>query len=179
MVLLALLAFLLLAASPSSHRDTDFSWLRPQVAPQGWNVARTPAGAALAYPPAWHKIETDAGTVSVAPRGPRGSFVGYLNATPLSGDETLANWRRFRPAHVGEEGARDVRLHASAKGLRFLTGRGSCVVDSYTTTKLRFREIACIVAGTRGTTVVIGAAPAADWAQRARVFERAIASFST
>ena len=178
MALLALVALLLMAASPSPHRDTDFGWLRPQVAPQGWNVARTPSGAALAYPPAWRKIETDPGTVSAAPPGPAGSFAGYLNATPSSGGETLSNWRRFRVTHVAAEGAHDVRLAASATGLHFAGGRGSCVVDSYTTTKMRFREIACIVAGARGTAVVVAAAPAADWARHARVLERAVSSFA-
>jgi hypothetical protein len=179
-VIAVLLSLVLpLAATHSSHGDTAFTWLRPQVAPQGWNVATMRSGAALAYPQAWREIETDPGTVSAAPPGPRGSFVGYLNATPVGGSETLANWRRFRVAHVAAEGAHDVRLTASATGLHFLSGRGSCVVDSYSTTKRRFREIACIVAGAHATTVVVAAAPAAHWAQHAKVLELAVASFTT
>ena len=77
-----------------------FGWLRPAGAPPSWKVARTPSGAALAYPAGWRQIETDPGTASAAPTGPHGSFVGYLNATPLSGGQTLANWSRFRVAHV-------------------------------------------------------------------------------
>jgi hypothetical protein len=51
------------------------------------------------------------------------------------------------------------------------------VIDSYSTSKRRFREITCIVSGARGATVVVAAAPAADWAQKAAVLERAVASF--
>jgi hypothetical protein len=175
LVLLLGLALLVTRSSPVSA----FSRLRPQAAPPGWKVARTPSGAAFAYPPGWRQIETDPGTASAAPAGPHGTFVGYLNATPQSGRETLANWSRFRVAHVAEEGAHDVRLGAAATGLRFRTGHGSCVIDSYSTDRMRFREIACIVAGTRGTTVVVAAAPVAKWADEAPVLELAVASFAT
>ena len=155
-----------------------FSWLRPGPEPPGWKRAETPAGAALAYPPGWHQTETDPGTATAAPAGPRGTFAGYLNATPQSGRETLANWRRFRPAHVADEGAHDVKLAASATGLRFRTGHGSCVIDDYSTFRARFRELACIVAGPRRTTVVVAAAPVARWAEQAPVLERAVSSFA-
>jgi hypothetical protein len=165
--------------SPGSRTPTAFSWLRPAGEPAGWKVAATPSGAMLAYPAGWHQIESDIGTVSAAPPGPRGAFRGYLNATPRSGSETLANWSRFRVAHVADEGAHDVRLAAAATGLRFRTGHGSCVIDSYSTAKVRFREIACIVAGPRRTTVVVAAAPSDHWAARAPLLERAVASFAT
>jgi hypothetical protein len=168
-------AFLVTMSSSSSA----FSRLRLEPAPRGWKVARTPSGATFAYPPGWRQIETDPGTASAAPAGPHGSFVGYLNATPQSGDETLANWSRFRVAHVAGEGAHDVRLAAAATGLRFRTGHGSCVIDSYSTDRMRFREIACIVAGVRGTTVVVAAAPIEGWADQAPVLWRAVSSFET
>ncbi|MFL5912112.1 MAG: hypothetical protein ACJ768_16250 [Gaiellaceae bacterium] len=163
----------------TSSSSGAFSRLRPEPVPPGWKVARTPSGAAFAYPPGWRQIETDPGTASAAPAGPHGSFIGYLNATPRSGGETLANWSRFRVAHVAEEGAHDVRLAAAATGLRFRTGHGSCVIDSYSTDRMRFREIACIVAGARGTAVVVAAAPVAGWADQAPVLWRAVASFAT
>jgi hypothetical protein len=168
-------AFLVTMSSPSSPFDP----LRPAPVPLGWKVASTPSGATFAYPPGWRRIETDPGTASAAPAGPHGSFIGYLNATPRSGAETLANWSRFRVAHVAEEGAHDVRLAAAATGLRFRGGRGSCVIDTYSTDRMRFREIACIVAGVRGTTVVVAAAPVAGWGDQAPVLERAVASFAT
>src|SRR4051794_32511796 len=167
------------SASTSATPPAAFAWLRPSAAPAAWRRATTPTGATVSYPSGWHTIETDPGTVSAAPLGEHGVFHGYLNATPQGGKETLANWRRFRPAHVAEEGAHDVRLAAAAEHLRFRSGRGSCVVDSYSTTKTRFREIACIVSGARGTSVIVAAAPASGWAQQAPSLERAVAGYET
>jgi hypothetical protein len=178
-VVIGFVAFSDTHKSPTTPAASAFTWLRPEARPRGWSVAVTRSGATLAYPPGWREIQTDRGTVSAAPAGPRGVFAGYLNATPRGGDETLANWSRFRVAHVAAEGARRVRLAAAATGLHFPFGRGSCVIDSYLTPKTRFREIACIVAGARATTVVIAAAPAADWDHKAAVLERAVASFTT
>jgi hypothetical protein len=155
-----------------------FTWLAPDSQPRGWKRAATRTGATLAYPPSWWEIHTDPGTASTAPAGRGGVFAGYLNATPRSGEETLANWSRFRVAHVAAEGARDVRLEAASTGLRLRSAAGSCVIDSYSTPKTRFREIACIVAGARATTVVVGAAPVAVWAQKVALLERAVASFN-
>jgi hypothetical protein len=161
------------------HAPQTFAWLRPAPVPSDWHVSVTRSGARLPYPASWRKIETDRGTASAAPAGAGGSFTGYLNATPLGGDETLANWTRFRVARVAEEGARRVRLEATASGLRFRAGHGSCVIDSYSTSRARFREIACIVAGARATTVVVAAAPTGTWARQSAVLERAVASFTT
>ena len=178
-VLLVPIVVAVVHRSPGTPAPTAFSWLQPADEPAGWNVAMTPSGATLVYPPAWREIPTDSGTVSAAPPGPRGAFRGYLNATPRSGSETLANWSHFRVAHVADEGAHDVRLAAAATGLHFRTGRGSCVIDSYSTAKLRFREIACIVAGPRTTTVVVAAAPSDHWSAQAPLLERAVAAFAT
>ncbi len=164
---------------PPTRYAQAFGWLRPTPVPSGWHVGVTRSGARLAYPASWQEIETDRGTVSAAPIGAGGSFAGYLNASPLGGDETLANWSRFRVAHVAEEGAHRIRLEAAAGRLRFRAGRGSCVIDSYSTTRARFREIACIVAGPRATTVVVAAAPAAGWSRQAATLERAVDSFTT
>jgi hypothetical protein len=53
------------------------------------------------------------------------------------------------------------------------------VIDSYSTPTLRFREIACVGAGARATTVVIAAAPTGGWTRQSAVLERSIASFAT
>jgi hypothetical protein len=72
----------------------------------------------------------------------------------------------------------DVTPIASVTNLRFRDGHGSCVIDGYTSsTGHRYREIACIVAGTSATTVVVGAAPPARWHQKAPVIERSISAF--
>ena len=157
-----------------------FAWLRPGAAPAGWKLVRLPSsGATLAYPPGWHAIHTDAGTASVALLGRRHRIVGYLNATPRQGTEALAGWPGFRTRHIRAEGSREVRTAARATGLRFRTGVGSCVLDDYRNAATRYREVACIVQGTRATTVVVGAAPAALWARQARVIRPAIASLRT
>ena len=48
------------------------------------------------------------GTRDRALRKAGGRIVGYLNITPQGGDETLANWASFRPAHNREEGDHDL-----------------------------------------------------------------------
>jgi hypothetical protein len=157
-----------------------FTWLHPGSPPAGWKVARLPSGAAaLAYPPGWRPIRTDPGTVSAALLGPHGRIRGYLNATPQSGAETLANWNRFRPAHNHEEGDRGVVTDATATDLPFRAATGSCVVDHYATVSARYREIACIVRGSRATTVVVAAARPQDWARLAPALQRSVASFAT
>jgi hypothetical protein len=158
-----------------------FRWLHPRPAPRGWKLARLPSGAAtFAYPKTWRPIRTDPGTASVALIGHARSIRGYLNATPRQGTETLANWPSFRIQHLREEeSSTDVRLIASAHGLRFRSGRGSCVIDSYRTSRTRYREIACLVAGSRTSSVLVGAAPSKTWAQQAETIERAIASLRT
>jgi hypothetical protein len=186
----ALVALLALAGCGGAARDpgkhatgtpASFGWLRPAAAPADWKIGSLPSRTAdLAYPPGWRPIQTDPGTFSAALMDAHDRIRGYLNATPRSGAETLANWSRFRPAHNGEEGDRKVISEASASGLRFRSGTGSCVIDRYaTTTNARYREIACIVRGTRGTTVVVAAARPADWTELAPQLERAVASFAT
>src|SRR6266550_2488432 len=157
-----------------------FRWLQPQRPPHDWKLARLPSGnATFAYPRTWRPIRTDPGTASVALLGRGRSIRGYLNLTPRQGTETLANWPSFRIEHLGDEGSTDVRLIASAHGLSFRSGRGSCVIDSYRTSRTRYREIACLVGGTRSSSVVVGAAPSKTWARQAGTIERAIATLRT
>jgi hypothetical protein len=170
------------AASVSVNaREPAFRWLQPAPAPRGWKLARLPSGAAsFGYPRTWRPIRTDPGTASVALLGRGRSIRGYLNATPRQGTETRANWSRFRIHHLREDdSSKDVRLIASAHGLRFRSGRGSCVIDSYRTSRTRYREIACLVAGARTSSVIVGAAPSKTWARQAESIERAIASLRT
>ena len=154
-----------------------FAWLHPNAPPSGWHLAQTPGGAVLASPPGWTPITTDRGTVSVALLGHGGRIDGYLNATPRQGNETLSNWSRFRPQHNREEGDRAVRLLAATSHARFRIGRGACVIDSYSTSKASYQEIACLVTGPRSSAVVIAAAPSALWHQQAATLERAVSSF--
>jgi hypothetical protein len=161
----------------SARAFGPFAWLKPAPPPSGWNVARTQAGAMLAYPPGWTPIKTDRGTASVALLGGGGRIDGYLNATPRQGTETLADWSRFRPQHNQGEGDRGVRLVAATTNGRFRSGRGACVIDTYTTSKASYREIACLVSGPGSGAVVVAAAPTSLWDRQAATLQRAVSSF--
>jgi hypothetical protein len=134
----------------------------------------------LSYPPNWRREISDAGTATSVIKDRRGAFLGYLNLTPRQGAESLANWSSFRITHNAAEGDRHVVRLAAASGLRFLTGTGSCVRDSYTTSSgAHFIELACIVAGTRATSVIVGAAPPRAWSRMSPRIERAISAVVT
>jgi hypothetical protein len=169
----------------SSHRSGSdprsagaFAWLHPAPPPAGWKVARIPGGAAFAYPPGWRPIKTDPGTATEVLVDGRGRIDGYLNSTPKQGPETANNWRRFRPEHNRGEGDMSERVVASSTALKFRSGRGSCVIDDYRTSKAGYREIACLVSSPSSTAVMVAAAPKALWNRRAATLERAVSSFS-
>ena len=168
-------------STSQARQARAFVWLQPSPPPRPWHTGRLPGGVArLAYPLGWQSIRSDPGTFSAAVRAPTGEIRGYLNATPRQGTETLSNWGSFRLDHNRDEGDVDVRRVASATGLRFRSGHGSCVIDVYkTSTGRSYREVACIVAGAKATTVVVGAAPPAQWSQQGPALERAISSFLT
>lgn len=167
------------AAAPGPNAGS-FAWLQPRAAPAGWPTIRIANGATLPYPPGWRRIKSDPGTGSAALLGSHDRFLGYLNITPQQGAETLGNWSRFRVEHNGEEGDRAVTRRASADGLRFRTGRGACVRDSYTTqSDQHFIELACLIAGRRAATVVVGAAPPGSWNRTGPLLERAISAVTT
>lgn len=178
----ALAAFLMAtgcgAGQGGSQADTPFAWLRPAAPPPGWSVARIPQGAALAYPTGWRAIPGDRGSTSAALRQ-NGRLVGYLNLTPRQGAERQAGWTAFRLAHNRAEGFRAVRLLGAAAGLRFRHGTGACVRDSYaTSTGARYVEIACLVSGVHGSSVIVAAAPPAQWPAQAATLERALSALS-
>jgi hypothetical protein len=157
-----------------------FAWLRPAPPPADWNVARIKGGTTLSYPPGWRPLKTDPGTATAGLLRGGDELVGYLNATPRQGQETLANWASFRPDHNRDEGDRNVHVIASSTGLPFRGGHGSCVIDDYrTSTGNRYREIACLVAGARANAVIVGAAPPDQWSRQRVAIEQAISSFLT
>jgi hypothetical protein len=163
---------------PRAALPSAFAWLHPAPVPAHWRVARLIGTTALPYPPNWHRIHSDPGTVSAALLDPHsGAVVDFLNATPQQGEETLQNWATFRPDHNREEGDSHVQVLASARGLPFRNGRGSCVIDRYRTPRTSYQEIACLVHGSRGTSVVVAASLAAAWRGSAPVLERAVSAF--
>ncbi|HSD25369.1 MAG TPA: hypothetical protein VLB79_13695 [Solirubrobacterales bacterium] len=163
-------------AAPSN--PAAFAFVHPTPTPAGWRTRKLPSGqATLAYPRTWRLTRTDPGTVTATVRR-GGQIAGYLNITPQGGEETLSNWASFRPAHNREEGDRNLVPLASAGGLRFSDGRGSCVKDSYSTeTNRRYIEVACIVRGAAATTVIVGATTPGLWESFSPTLERAISSF--
>lgn len=162
----------------SSPNPPGFAWLRPAPAPAGWSLAHVTGTAVLAYPASWHRIHSDPGTISAARFDPASGLVTeYLNVTPQQGEETLANWATFRPGHNREEGDSRIRVLASARGLHFRDGSGSCVVDRYRTPATTYQEIACLVGGPRGANVIVAAGLAARWAQDGPALERAVSAF--
>jgi hypothetical protein len=133
----------------------------------------------LAYPPAMHLVHGDRGTVSAARFNASGEYLMYLNATPKQSSETLRNWPGFRIEHLKEEMAVAARLIAESRGVRFLGGTGTCVVDAYVT-KVKsnhYTEIACFVRGQTTSSVIIAAAPTANWASASPVLMRAVAAY--
>ena len=166
------------STSAPGRASGAFDWLRPASPPARWHIVRIPGGAALAYPRGWIPIKTDPGTASVALLAANGRIAGYLNATPRMGEETLENWRNFRPQHNRDEGERNVRLLAAIGHASFRSGRGACVIDSYTTSTTSYREIACLVSGATTSAVVVAAAPSARFGRYEATLQRAISSFS-
>ena len=163
-----------------SHGPPDgaFAWLRPAPPPADWKVARIRGGATLSYPPGWRPLKTDPGTATAGLLRGGDEIVGYLNATPRQGQETLENWASFRPDHNRDEGDRSVHLIASSTGLPFRGGHGSCVIDDYTTSRATYREIACFASGARSSAVMVAAAPTSNWHQEAATLRRAVSAFA-
>ncbi|HXP19294.1 MAG TPA: hypothetical protein VN840_06580 [Streptosporangiaceae bacterium] len=149
-------------------------------APATWHRATLPGGGTvLAYPPSMHLVHGDSGTVTAAEFGAAGRYLLYLNVTPKQGAESLRGWAAFRVDHQREDDASAVHEVSAETGVRFLGGTGSCVTDAYVTRvgAHHFTEIACFVRGRTSATVIVAAAPTADWATAAGTLRRAIAGY--
>lgn len=155
-----------------------FAWVHPAAAPSGWRRVAIPTGAAFSIPPGWRAVKGDPGTASAALLAADGRYRGYLNLTPRQSTESLASWATFRVAHNRDEHETHDVTQATATGLRFRDGaRGSCVQDAYTSgSGVRYVEIACLIAGRRASTVVVGAATTAAWARVRPALQRAVAA---
>ena len=155
-------------------------WPRSAPAPAGWHQVTLPGGAAvLSYPPSLSRTAGDKGSVSEG-LSRDGRVLVYLNVTPRQGGETLSGWARFRIEHLTDDDASSARLDGAARDLKFRGGPGSCVVDDYVTRERahHYREIACFVRGTRASSVLVAATPAADWGRYAGLLEQAVDSYA-
>ncbi|WP_125615661.1 hypothetical protein [Specibacter cremeus] len=174
-------------APPAGHSagpaalPTAFAWFTAAPAPAGWKTAALSDGTGvLSYPPDAVPLQTDPGTATVGTRDTGGRIALYLNTTPRQGTESLASWTHSRLAHLLEDTAATATLSAAATGLAFRGGTGSCVIDDYVT-KIgahHYREMACLVAGDHGSSVLVAAAPAADWTRYRDVLERAVDAYT-
>jgi hypothetical protein len=148
--------------------------------PAGWHHAVLPGGqAVLAYPPAMHLVTGDRGTVTAAQISRSGRYLLYLNATPRQGAESLRNWPHFRVNHLLGEDASAATLLGASRGLRFTGATGNCVLDTYVT-KIKahhYTELACLVQGHGSASVIVAAAPAANWPGAASVLIRAVDAY--
>ncbi len=69
---------------------------------------------------------------------------------------------------------------AGRGGLHFRSGSGSCLIDDYTAgSGVRYRELACIVDGSRATTVIVGSTTLGTWPRLAPEVREAVSGFTT
>lgn len=180
-LVLVLIAVSAIMLSPASRTPSQpFPRLAAASAPAGWPHVVLPDGTAvLSYPPALSQVHGDAGSVSAAQFNAEGGYLLYLNATPKQGAENLPHWATFRLRFLRSDDATSARLDAAATSVRFRGGTGSCVIDDYIT-KIgahHYEELACLVQGHRGASVVVAAAPAERWAKVGPLLERAVAAY--
>lgn len=157
-----------------------FPGLHPAAAPASWRHLTLPNGTAvLSYPPGLRPLAGDKDAVSAARLGPGGTFQLYLNATPRQGSERLAHWAAFRLHLLRSDDAASASQLAAAHGVKFRGGTGSCVIDRYITRigGHHFQEIACLVQGHTSASVVVAAAPTAQWVAAQPLLLRAVAAY--
>ncbi len=169
--------------APVAHdgtRDRTFPKLTAARAPAGWHHAMLPNGTAeLFYPPGMHRVSGDSDSVSAARLGRAGKFLLYLNATPRQGQESLRNWASYRVRVLRSDDASRASLDSAAEGQQFRGGSGSCVIDHYVTRigGHRYTELACLVKGRTGASVIVAAAPTARWSLAEPILARAVSAY--
>jgi hypothetical protein len=166
--------------SASSAKLVSFRWLASTVLPATWARLAVPSGlGTLSSPPGFRIVEGDPGTLSVALRGPAGTYLGYLNITPRQGDETLRDWAAFRLSHLRDDDAVSVHEDAMVRALRTATGAKSCVTDDYVTTigHHHFHEVACYVMNGSVSSVVVATTPLGDPAHVWTELQSAVAAY--
>src|SRR5215472_8081206 len=169
------------ARSAAPTRALDRATLVPAPAPPGWHQLMLPNGTAvLFYPPTMHRVSGDSDAVSAARLGPGGQYLLYLNATPRQGEESLRNWASYRLRFLRSDDASRASLDAAAGNQPFRGGTGSCVIDHYVTRVLahRYTELACLVQGQTGASVIVAAAPTALWPSARAVLTKAVSAYT-
>jgi hypothetical protein len=178
--LAAIAVTVIVFAGPGRSPSEAFPVLHPAAAPASWPHLRLPDGTAvLSYPPSLRRIAGDTDAVSAARLDPGGGFQLYLNATPRQGAERLQGWAAFRLRLLRSDDAVSAHEISAAQGVTFRGGSGSCLIDGYVTRigGHHYNEIACLVQGRTSASVIIAAAPAAQWAQARPLLLRAVAAY--
>ena len=116
--------------------------------PTNWTRVTLPSGlGSLSVPPRLRAIHGDPGTATFAYLGSGGTYLAYLNVTPLQGDEGLAGWAGFRLDHLRDDDAISAREDGAVQSVRTGQSLRSCVTDDYVTKigQHHFHEVACFV----------------------------------
>jgi hypothetical protein len=169
------------SATPTQPTHLDQATLVPAPAPAGWHQLTLPNGTAvLFYPPTMHRVMSDSDAVSAARLGPGGQYLLYLNATPRQGEESLRNWASYRLRLLRSDEASRASLDAAAANQPFRGGSGSCVIDHYVTRMLahRYTELACLVQGRTGASVIVAAALTTLWPSARAVLTQAVSAYT-
>ena len=154
--------------------------LVPAAPPESWPHLTLPNGTAvLSYPPSLRPIAGDTDAVSAGEVSAGGMIQLYLNATPRQGAERLQQWAAFRLRLLRADDAASARQVATAEGVKFRGGTGSCIIDTYVTRigGHHYEEIACLVQGHASASVFVAAAPAAMWTTESPLLLRAVAAY--
>jgi hypothetical protein len=157
-----------------------FAWLAMTLPPPGWTHLTLPSGlGSLFVPPKFRAIPGDKGTASLALLGSDGSYLGYLNVTPVQGDERLVGWADFRLAHLRADDSVSVTPDGAVQSVQTGQSRRSCVIDGYVTEvgQHHFHEVACLVTTAAASGVVVAATPSGDPAHLWAQLERAVAAY--
>jgi hypothetical protein len=176
----AIAVMVLVFALPGRPPGRAFPALRPAAAPAGWpHLALPNDTAVLSYPPSLHQLAGDTDAVSAAQLSPGGVFQLYLNATPRQGSERLQGWAAFRLRLLRSDDAVSAHQDAAAEGVIFRGGTGSCVIDDYLSRigGHHYEEVACLVQGRTHASVIVAAAPAAQWTRARPLLLRAVAAY--
>lgn len=168
------------SASGRSSLPSPFAWLASIAPPTTWTRITIPSGlGSLSVPPMFGVVRGDPETATFALPGSDGTYLGYLNVTPLQGDERLAGWAGFRLAHLRGDGSISVRQDGAVESVRTGKSLRSCVADDYVTEigHHHFQEVACLVTTTSAGGVVVAATPAGDPAHLWAQLERTVAAY--
>jgi hypothetical protein len=168
------------AATGRSSLPGAFTWLASTALPTNWTRIAIPSGlGSLAVPPGFHAVGGDQGTATLAFLGSGGTDLGYLNVTPLQGEERLTGWSAFRLAHLRGDGSISARQDGSVESVRTGQSLRSCVIDDYVTEigRHHFQEVACLVMAASTGSVVVAATPWGDPAHLWEQLQRTVAAY--